>query len=273
MSAMPINISNADRFLNAVTVRQIRYFVAVAESGKVSTAAAMISISPSAITGAIGELEALTQVRLFERHAHGMTLTQNGRHFLARCRNVLASIREASCIVESPNDLIEGSFTLVASSTVIGYFIAPLLARFTAAYPKIATRIVEGDEMEVVRGLMTKDYDLAYAITSNIVPCSGLQQRVLLRSPRRLWLSHNHPLNDRDRVTMADVAEQPYIQLVIDGAERSTARYWQANNLKPKTIFRTESIEALRSLVAFGHGVSILADMMYRPWSLGGDSL
>ncbi len=270
-AASPTDKFNPEQFLNGITLRQIRYFVAAAEFGKVSSAAAMISISPSAVTEAINELEALAQVKLFERQPRGVALTYEGHRFLAHCRNVLGALRDASYAFRRPDNVTEGVFTLATSSTVIGYSIAPLLARFNRAFPNIETRLVEGDEDTIVSGLLSGAFDLAFAVTSNIAPPPNIQQQILVRSPRRLWLGPRHPLLKQTKVTMADIADQPYIQLMIDGADRSTTRYWQDNNLEPRIIFRTESVEAVRSLISFGHGVTILADMMYRPWSLEGD--
>jgi DNA-binding transcriptional LysR family regulator len=59
--------------------------------------------------------------------------------------------------------------------------------------------------------------------------------------------------------------------LTVDEADKTTMRYWRASGMKPKVIFRTSSVEAVRSMVANGGGVAILSDMVYRPWSLEGD--
>jgi len=76
-----------------------------------------------------------------------------------------------------------------------------------------------------------------------------------------------------DEVTLADVAELPYIQLMIDEARTTHLAFWKKAGLTPNTIFQTESVEAMRSLVATGAGVTILSDMVYRPWSLEGDRI
>jgi DNA-binding transcriptional LysR family regulator len=94
-----------------------------------------------------------------------------------------------------------------------------------------------------------------------------------MKSARRLWLAPNHPFLKRSAITLEDVANEPYIQLTIDGTEGSTARYWTARKLEPNIVFRSESVEAVRGLIAFGHGVTILSDMMYRRWSLEGDKI
>ena len=58
--------------------------------------------------------------------------------------------------------------------------------------------------------------------------------------------------------------------LTVDEAGQSALRYWKATQYSPNMIFRTISVEAVRSMVATGMGVTILSDMVYRPWSLEG---
>ena len=260
-----------ERFLKSVTLRQIRYFVAAAEFGKVSLAASMISISTSAVTEAINELENNSGVQLFERHPRGLSLTYEGRRFLLHCRRILAAVKDASFAFGMHDDAVEGTFTLAASSTVVGYFISPLLARFRSAFPNVEVRLVEGDRTGIVQGLLRGDHDLAVAIVSNIPPRPELECQTLIRSARRLWLSPQHPFAKRAAVSLDEIATEPYIQLTIDGTEHSTTRYWREKRKTPKIVFRSESVEAVRSLIAYGHGLTILSDMMYRPWSLEGD--
>jgi len=60
---------------------------------------------------------------------------------------------------------------------------------------------------------------------------------------------------------------------LIDEAAATTLAYWSKYKLTPNVIFQTESVEAVRSLIATGTGITILSDMVYRPWSLEGDKL
>jgi len=100
-----------------------------------------------------------------------------------------------------------------------------------------------------------------------------LATETLAKSRRRLWTSTNHLLLGKDKVTLRDVAKESYIQLTIDEAAKTTLSYWSKHKLAPNVVFRTDSVEAVRSLVATGAGVTILSDMVYRPWSLEGDKL
>lgn len=61
--------------------------------------------------------------------------------------------------------------------------------------------------------------------------------------------------------------------LTVDEAKHTSMRYWAHAALEPKTIFRTSSVEAVRSMVAGGMGIAILSDLIYRPWSLEGQRI
>ena len=61
--------------------------------------------------------------------------------------------------------------------------------------------------------------------------------------------------------------------LTVDEANQTAARYWRPTGFSPNVIFTTSSVEAVRSMVADGMGVTILSDMVYRPWSLEGQRI
>jgi DNA-binding transcriptional LysR family regulator len=261
------------RFLASVTLRQISYFVAVAETGKITAAAAMVGISPSAVTEAIRELSAQSGMKLFDRHPRGLTLTYEGHRFLAHCRNILSAVDGASYALSQPDSDLSGAITLATTVTVAGYFLAPLLARFRKIFPNVDVRIVEAKRCAIESGIAAGGFDVALMLVSNLSDRENIISHTLVRSMRRLWLAPKHPLLQHERITLADLANEPYIQLLIDDAESTTSSYWSEHNLKPNIVFRTESVEAVRSLVAFRNGVTILSDMMYRPWSLEGDRI
>jgi DNA-binding transcriptional LysR family regulator len=114
---------------------------------------------------------------------------------------------------------------------------------------------------------------LGILLVSNLKHVDELATETLAKSRRRLWTSTNHPLLAKPKVTLRDIAKEPYIQLTIDEAAKTTLSYWSKHRLAPDVVFRTDSVEAVRSLVATGAGVTILSDMVYRPWSLEGDKL
>lgn len=74
-------------------------------------------------------------------------------------------------------------------------------------------------------------------------------------------------------VNLSDVEKSPFLLLITDEYPEVIQDYWQARGCVPDIQFRTNSFEAIRSLVAQGKGVTILSDLVYRPWSLEGFGL
>ncbi|AWK89418.1 LysR family transcriptional regulator [Azospirillum thermophilum] len=248
--------------------RHVKYFIATANLGQVSRAARELSISQSAITSAIKELEAEIGGRLFVRTAQGMELTDTGRRFLAASHRIMASVEEALHPADTAAE-VAGSLSIGASYTVLGYFLPQHLERLERRYPNLRIHIHELTREMIEDNLITGRLDMAVVLTSNINN-PELTTETLMSSQRRLWVPAGHKLLELDSVGLQDVAEHPYIMLTVDEAAHWTTRYWSASPFRPNVRLRTSSIEAVRSIIANGQGVTILSDMVYRPWSLEG---
>ena len=255
------------------SLRQIRYFVAVAETGKIISAAAAVNISPSAITEAVHELESITGTTLLDRHRKGVTLTYEGHRFLQHCKIILAAVSDAQHAVGSSQEKMSGVLTIGTTITVAGYMLSTPLSRFKRNFPNIEVRVFEHSRKIIDGKIRRGDFDLAVILTSNFQEGEGLELETLLSSRRRLWVPPHHRLLKEKKVSLVDFVHEPYIQLTIDEAAATTKKFWGKMNLKPHIIFRTESVEAVRSMVATGMGVTILSDMVYRPWSLEGERI
>lgn len=254
-----------------MTLRQIRHFIAVAETGSISAAAQAVFISQSTLTGAIQQLEEEIGVSLFNRHAKGMSLTHQGHQFLRQAHLILATVDNAKRSLQQSTDQISGTLTIGVTSLVAGYYLANLLTRFQRAYPNVELRVMEDERPYIEHLLLNGEIDVGVLILSNLEDRHALQTEVLTHSPHRLWLPARHHLLERDDISLADVAAEPLIQLNVDEMDHNAQRIWQHAGLRPQVSLRSASTEAVRSLVAAGLGVSIQPDMTYRPWSLEGD--
>ena len=253
-----------------MSLKQINYFIATADTGQVSRAAKELHVSQSAITTAIKGLETLLDTKLFERRSHGVTLTLEGHQFLQHARHIMASVDEAMRIPNRAHASLSGTLNLVVSYTVAGYFIPQYMNQFSRNFPNIEVRLEEADRERLEDGLVSGSYGLAVMLTSNLKNRDNIAFDTLLRSRRRLWLGSGHPLLNKRAVSLEDVSHEPYIMLTVDEAGTTVQRYWDHTPYQPNVAFRTSSVEAVRSMVANGTGVSVLSDMVYRPWSLEG---
>lgn len=256
----------------AFTLRQLMYFVAVAEQGTVSGAARTLSISQSSVTEAIRELETDLGVELFERHSRGLAITHKGHQFLRHAAKILANVSDARHAF-SEVAAGGGELHLGVTSLVAGYVLSDLLARYRRAWPTVEVSAIEdsGDYLEHL--LVGGELDVAVMVISNLRDRMALQAEILEVSPYRLWLPLGHQLAGADIISIEDVAREPLIMLTVDEVEENTGKLLTALGQRPHVAFRTRSVEAVRSLVATGAGVALLPDLVYRPWSLEGDRI
>lgn len=248
------------------SIRQLKYFVVAAEFGQISQAAKELYISQSAITTAIKEVEGYLGQELFVRSSKGVTLTDAGKLFLPKARQILLMVDETARLPLT-SEQIEGVLRIGVTYTVIGYFLPHHIQRLTYLYPNLKLELYELDRNAIEAKLMNGELDFGVLLTSNLSD-KTLRYETFINSTRRLWVSSNHDLLKASEVSLNDLQQYPYIMLTVDEAEKTALKYW--GNQQPNVQYRTSSVEAIRSMVANGNGIAILSDMVYRPWSLEG---
>jgi DNA-binding transcriptional LysR family regulator len=256
-----------------LTIRQLRYFIAAAETGQISHAAMELNISQSAVTAGIQGLEASLGARLLARGTQGVSVTPQGARFLSRAKAIIAAVEEATRSPLGEESQVVGRLRLGLTYTVAGYFMARHYAAFRRIYPGITLELSEQPRSVIENALVSGGLDLAVMLTSNLANTGELASETLFRSRRRLWLPSDHQLLSATQISLADVAHENYVMLTVDEASQTAARYWEQYGFSPKVVFSTSSVEAVRSMVAAGMGLTILSDMVYRPWSLEGQRI
>ncbi|MDQ0302753.1 LysR substrate-binding domain-containing protein [Ancylobacter polymorphus] len=258
----------------AFSLRQLQYFVAVAENGSVSSAAHALSISQSTVTESLRELELDLGFKLLERHARGVDLTLKGHHFLRHARKILGDVADARRALAGPETAaLTGRLAVGVTPLVAGYIYSDLIARFRRAFPGVAVEAVEdaGDYLEHL--LVGGELDVAVMVLPPGRHSAALQTETVEVSPYRVWMPLGHPALVEERVSLRAFSEEPHVLLAIDEIAEASEIVWRRLGIRPPVAFRTRSVEAVRSLVATGAGVAVLPDLTYRPWSLEGDKI
>lgn len=165
-----------------VTLRQLRYFVATAETGKIQLAAEKVHMSPSAVAEAVKNLEEILQTKLFDRHRSGVSLTYDGHRFLDNARSILRRANDSIFSFQNKTQNIEGKLRIGASVTVFSYLLAGPLNQFERIYPGIDIELIEDSRVHLEQQLEDQNIDLAFIITSNLSSQRGLKVQSLFRS-------------------------------------------------------------------------------------------
>lgn len=255
------------------TLKQVRYFVGVAEFGTISRAASELSISQSAVTEAVKDLEARLGVTLLERRRRGVELTYHGHVFLRHAKAILTEVSNAEISLAADGDTVSGTLNIGVTSLTSGYVLSDLLSRFRRAQPRIDVSAVEDAGEYLEHLLIGGELDVAVMVVSNLKNTQALHSEILVVSPYRLWLPLGHPLTSRESIALEDLTDEPQIVLDIDEMQAEADRLMSSFRARPRIAFRTRSVEAVRSLCASGAGVALLPDLIYRPWSLEGDRI
>ena len=252
-----------------VTLRQFRYFVAVAESGSVAAASRMLSIAQSALTKSLLELEAELGSPLFLRSPKGMTLTPQGHRFLVSARKVIGSVADALRLQAADAAAeISGVLAIGVTPLVAGYYLSELFSRFRRACPAVEVYVTEDSPRFLEHLLINGELDLAIMVSNALGEPQAMVAETLTRSQNRVWLPSNHELAAQPEVTLAEAAACDQIVLDADRIDELMKGVWARHQLKPRVILRTSSLEAVRSLVGAGAGIAVLPDFLYRPWTL-----
>ena len=255
------------------TLKQIRYFVAAAQQGSVSGASQSLSISQSAVTESIKDLEAILGVTLFDRHPRGLNITAEGQQFLRHATSILAEVSNATRVLADGVRRIGGQLNIGVTSLTAGYVLSDILSKYRRLNPDVEVTAIEDSGEYLEHLIIGGELDIAVMVTTNMRNHYALQSEIFEVSPFRLWLPIDHRLARQQSIALSDVAGEPLIVLDADEMEQEALKLVSAFGQRPKIAFRTRSVEAVRSLVATGAGVAILPDLVYRPWSLEGDRI
>lgn len=170
----------------------MRYFVAVAERGSFTRAAADLYVAQQAVSQQVKALESALGVRLLRRDSRQVELTAEGAVFLADCKRILAAADRAVRRVQAAAHGEAGQISLAYTLTTAYHTVPALLARMAQRYPQLTVHAREVFAGDIPRLLQTEECDAALAPAASYPP--GFSQRVIRQEPLRLAVGERHPL-------------------------------------------------------------------------------
>ncbi len=240
-----------------VNLRALRYFVMSAEAGTISEAARRLNISQPSVSAAIQQLEDLYQVQLFIRvPTKGIELTTEGLGFLERARLLLSQSDQFRHDVDVISHTLGGEITVGSFLNITPTITAELVGAFQKNHPNIQVNILDLDQHDILSGLTTGKVELA--VTFNLALQSGLSASTLATLPPHVLLPPEDPLSDEPSVSIHDLATRPFVLMDLPHTRDYFHSLFLEQRIVPRIDFKCHSLEAVRSFVASGLGVSIL---------------
>ena len=243
-------------------LRQLEYFVAVAEERNFTRAAERVHISQSGVSAQIRQLERELGAELFDRSARTATLTVAGKAALEHARAALAAAGAVGQAVDEVSDLIRGALTV---GMVIGCTVTPLfdaLAAFHRAHPGVEISLQEGNSDRLVEGVRAGAVDVALIGTASANP-DGLEALTIISERLVVAVPAGHPLAERRRVTLHDVVAHPIVCMPPGTGLRTVFdQACAARDLHPVIALQASAADAIADLAARGLGVAVLSESM-----------
>lgn len=244
-----------------MNLHHLRVFLAVAECGGIGAGAARLHISQPAVTREIRELEASLGIALFDRHPRGVRLTEGGQRLLQYAQRIFTLEQAAERDLRGFANLSQGELHLGASATLGSYLLPPLLNRFRARHPQVFVSLQISNTGEVTQQL--DDGRIALGFVEGDFDRLGYAHRLLARDALLPVVGPRHPLAGRRDLEMAELTGHAlYLREPGSGARASIEQAYRAHGLEPRAQMVIGGTEALKRLIAEGHGIAWLSQLV-----------
>ena len=243
-------------------LRQLEYFVAVAEDANFTRAAQRVHVSQSGVSAQIRQLERDLGAPLIDRSGRVATLTGAGAAALPHARAALAAAAAVRQAVDDVTGLLTGRIVvgMVTACTIAPLFDA--LGAFHLAHPGIEIALVEGNSDWLVEQVRTGAADMAL-IGAAGAPPEGLDALTIVSEGLVAAVPTGHPLAGRRAVTLAEVLGFPIASLPTGTGVRAVFdQACAAQGRRPDIAFQASAPGVVADLAGRGLGVAILTETM-----------
>lgn len=241
-----------------IDVHRLRILREVAEQGSFAGAAAVLRLTPSAVSQQVAALERSLGRPVVERSTRGVRLTEPGRVLVETAETVAAELSAAQLRIEQLAAGHAGRLT-IATFTSGGQRLLPAaLIELAAAYPDVELSVLEAEPEESLAMVRAGQADAALAYHFGTVdPGRGLSWIPLMDDPMLIVLPRTHPLADRPSLSMAELAGERWIQGCVDTGEVLDTHTALAG-FQPRVACRTTDYLFTQSLISAEQGISLI---------------
>jgi LysR family transcriptional regulator, low CO2-responsive transcriptional regulator len=240
-----------------ITFRQLRLFLALADTGSVSSAARMLHITQPTASMSLKEMTDSVGVSLYEVVARRVHLTQVGQELAKTARAITTEWESFEQHVNGVNGLTRGKLKLAVVSTA-KYFIPRMLGTFCAKYPQIDISLEVLNRDGVVKRLEDNLDDLY--IMSQPPHHLEIEDEVFMSNPLLLISSLDHPLARQKKVEIASLKNERFIlREKGSGTRMSTDAHFKRVKFKPEVRLELGSNEAIKQAVIGQLGIAVLS--------------
>lgn len=237
-------------------LHQLRYFVAVVETGGFSRAADRCAVAQPSLSQQVIKLEKEIGSPLFDRLGRSIAITEAGRLLYPRAKRILMEVDSARDAVVEDLDVGRGRLTVGAIPTVAPYLLPDALAAFRQSWPEAELFITEDVTDNLVRMLVDCEIDIA--LMAGPLDDPRLVIETLAHEPLLCVVHPDHPFARRRRVPVDKLAGEAAVVLhEMHCLSQQVNAFCTSRGVRPRIVCRAAQLSTVMRLVALGVGISL----------------
>jgi DNA-binding transcriptional LysR family regulator len=241
-----------------VELRQLEYFVAVAEESHFTRAANRLHVAQSGLSASIRSLEKELGASLFLRNTRRVELTAAGRAFLAEARRALSATDAAREAVSAVQGLLRGSLAIGSLQCLHAVHLPAVLARFLEAHPGLEVRLRHGGSTDLVSQVSAGRLDVAF-VCRPPRPVDDLIVTSLASEPLVLACGLKHAFAESSEVDLGALREERFVDFQPGWGTRDLAdQVLSVAGVDRRVALEVTDIHSLLDLVACDLGVALV---------------
>ncbi|MBJ8400858.1 MULTISPECIES: DNA-binding transcriptional regulator YeiE [Citrobacter] len=236
-----------------ITLRQLEVFAEVLKSGSTTQASVMLSLSQSAVSAALTDLEGQLGVQLFDRVGKRLVVNEHGRLLYPRALALLEQTTEIEQLFREDN----GAIRVYASSTIGNYILPAMIAGYRRDFPDLPLELSVGNSQDVINAVL--DFRVDIGLIEGPCHSTEIISEPWLEDELVVFAAPSSPLTTGP-VTLDQLAASPWILRERGSGTRELVDYLLLSHL-PRFQMAMElgNSEAIKHAVRHGLGISCLS--------------
>lgn len=253
-----------------VSLKQLKYFDAVARSGHFGKAAEHCAVTQPALSMQVQELERILGIQLLERGRNGVMLTEGGKEIAQRAARVLADVRDIVDVARRQGNVLSGPLGLGVIPSVAPYILPQLLPMIRDTFPDLDLHIRETQTQTLVNELADGQLDLL--LLALPVEHPDIETVRLFDDRFLLAMATSHRMSNRVKAT-PDLLEDDRLLLLEEGhcMRDQALAFCNLRRIENINTFGASSLSTLVQMVAHGLGMTLLPELAVPLESRRGD--
>lgn len=240
-------------------------FIKVLEAGSFTKAAEELNYTQSAVSQMIHTLEEELKTTLILRAKNGIELTPDGEEYLPYIRSISSAYRELAVKHREMQGLQGGIVRIGTFTSVSRNWLPEMMQQFKEKYPDVQFVLQQGEYTNIGQWIKDGSVDFGFI---NPDAVKGLKIVPLKTDEMLAVLPAKHPLATREKVTLQELAEEPYI-LLDEGEMSVPLNAFAKAGLEPNIQYKVYDDYTIMSMVEKGLGVSVLYSLLLQNFAAG----